>query len=235
MKYFEKFVSIPYTFDQNLVNFFNVKNIFIRVRMLESIINNVDVYYNYMMKESDTVESIAYKYYGDVDKFWLVMFTNKLLDPFYDTPLKYGQFLDYLISKYKLEGDTSDQQALDRVATTLDHYEKIMTTTATASNGYNSTQTTTTYYANTTYSIDGYTTTSTPYHLPELNDPPLVIDSTSTLIGGVNVNTVTTLNAVSIYDTEYANNEKKRNIKLIKKEYAEQVESELRTLLSKAI
>lgn len=219
MRYFENFGLVPYTFDPDRINFFNVKDIFTRVKMLDSIINNIDVYYTYDMKDSDTVEMIAYKYYGDINKFWIILFTNQILDPQFELPLKPEAFNEYLINKYG-----SPTAAYN----TLDHYEKKITVTQSASNGFYLQTNTTTEYSSDTYSMEGLTVP------PSLHSAPIALPSPPDCsIGGVSVHTDIVLYAVSAYDAETESNESRRSIKLIKKDFVNQIESELRDLLSK--
>jgi len=216
MKYFENFYSLPYTFDPNRKNFFNVKNIFTRVKMLDSIINNVSIYYTYQMKDTDSIEGISYKYYGDIQKYWIILFTNQILDPFFDLPLKYEQFREYVATKYG---------SLEAAQQILHHYEKRQVNTATF-NGTIKTSESIANYSNTIYSIDGVTS------LPTVENPVYAPPSPAdTIVDGMTVSTAIELVAVSAYDAENSINEEKRKIKLIKKDYAAQVESELRNLL----
>jgi len=216
MRYFEKFPTLLYTFDKEKLDMLVARDIFTRVRMLDSVINNLSVYYTYQMKDSDTLESIAHKYYGDINKFWIISFTNTLLDPFFDIPLNYTQFLEYLTSKY---GSPETAQTI------IDHYEKRITNTTTSSSQVTTTSTVA-YIANNTYSIDGSTT------LPTIQNPVITAPSPpDSVIGNLTISTEIIIVAVSAYDAEVELNDNKRNIKLIKKEYAAQVESELIKLL----
>lgn len=222
MRYFERFNLIPYTItlEDGTQTVFYVKDIFERVKMLDSVITNINAYYQYSMQEGDTFENIAYRYYGDVNKFWIVAFTNKIIDPFYDVPLRYQQFIDYIDGKY---GSISNSQNI------LDHYEKKITTVLSSANGYYSTSNTVTYYANNTYSIDGSQT------LPTILNPVITLPSPPSVIidNGITLSQTIQLSAVSAYDQEYNTNEKRRNIFIIKKTYASSIEKELVQLLSR--
>ncbi len=217
MKYFENFPLVPYTFDPNRINFFNVKDIFTRVKMLDSIIDNIDVYYTYNMKDSDTVEGIAYKYYGDVNKFWIILFANQILDPQFELPLKYETFREFIVNKYG---------SIANASSTIDHYEKKITNTQTSANGFYSTSSTTLLYTKDTIAIDGVTS------LPNLNIVVTLQSPSDTSIDGINIHTDTILYAVSQYDMEDALNESRREIRLIKKDFAAQIENELKKLLT---
>lgn len=218
MKYFENFDLVPYTFDPDRINFFNVKDIFARVKMLDSIIDNIDVYYNYDMKDSDTVESIAYKYYGDVNKFWIILFANKITDPQFELPLRQEAFNEFIINKY---GSIANASQI------IDHYEKKTTTTQSSANGFYATSVATAYYANNTLSIDNIVS------LPNLNSVVTLQSPMDATIDTINIHTDIILYSVSAYDMEVSNNESKRSLKLIKKEFASQIENELKNLLAR--
>jgi hypothetical protein len=176
---------MPYTFDPAGFSFFNVVNIFQRVNLIAPVMNNVNVYYQYDFKQSDSLETIAHKYYGDVNRFWILMLANNLMDVFYDLPLKDNQFANYLVNKYGLTSDVGNTtQIISRTRSTVDHYEKTMTNTTLAANGASTSNTTTAYYANNVYAIDGITSISTPVALPTILNPIVTISSTSTQIGG---------------------------------------------------
>jgi hypothetical protein len=80
------------------------------------------VFYSYDIQEGDTPEIIAHKYYGDVERFWIVLISNNIFDPQWDWPLSSSVFNDYLNQKY----DPSQIYAVN-------HYEKIITKTGTIS------------------------------------------------------------------------------------------------------
>lgn len=218
MKYFEKFPLTLYTFDPDRKQFFNVRDIFTRVNMLDSVITNSLVYYDYLMKDSDNLEIIAHKYYGDVNKYWIIAFTNKILNPLFELPLKQSQLLEYITVKYG---------SLYVAESTLEHYEKTMTNSTTSSNGALSISTTTSKYPNTVYSIDGVTNLPTIGNSIDVSPPDDTV-----VIGNSTITTQITISAVSAYDTEVNNNEEKRKIKLIKKDFAPVIETELAKLLT---
>ena len=63
MKYFQQFPTIKVT-DYN-GNFVNVTNIMERTEIIPTVLNNALVFYSYNIKDGDTPDIIAQKYYGD--------------------------------------------------------------------------------------------------------------------------------------------------------------------------
>lgn len=224
MKYFEKFPSILYTLDDNRKDFKAVKNIFVKIKLLKEILDNADLFYDYQMKEGDNPWIIAHKLYSDPDRYWMVMFANELIDPYYDPPLQYMSFDNFIADKY---GSIANSMS------TFSHYEK-RTTITTDKNGVIDTQTYTTGLSEKAYDFDtGTIVTNT---LPTVNTPILVISTDSTTIpdaDGIDVVITTTVEHVYVdaYTQENNDNEAKRTIKLIKPEYASRVEEELKNLL----
>jgi hypothetical protein len=114
MKYFETLPKIVVT-DKNK-NSKILTNLMTRASVVQKLLKNPLIFYDYNIQDSDTPELIAHKYYGDINRFWLVLFGNELIDPQWNWPLSTKVFGDYVASKY-----TPSQ------LTEVHHYEKIIT------------------------------------------------------------------------------------------------------------
>lgn len=121
MKYFESLPKI--VINENGSSVVRT-NLMARASIIPSIFSNPMVFYNYDIQDNDTPEIIAYKYYGNVYRYWLVLFANQILNPQWDWPLNSGAFNAYLEEKYP---NTN-------IYTQLDHYEKIVSITDGESN-----------------------------------------------------------------------------------------------------
>ena len=117
MKYFNNFPKVL-DFDGNN-KYIAITNLLTRVSMLPEQINNASLYYEYDVQDTDTPEIVASKYYGSVEDFWVVMFTNQFLDPQWDWPLSSRNLDLYIVEKYGSLSNASSQVAF---------YEKIITT-----------------------------------------------------------------------------------------------------------
>ena len=97
MKYFTNLPTIAYG-----NNF--VRNIFTRVKILNDLKKNASAYYPYILQESSPaglrLENLAFDYYDDPDRVWLLHMTNEIVDPYYDVPLTQQQFDSYIEKKY---------------------------------------------------------------------------------------------------------------------------------------
>jgi hypothetical protein len=98
-------------------------NLLARASIIQNLLIDPLFCYNYDVKDSDTPETIAHKYYDTVDRFWLVMFANQIIDPLWDWPLDTYDFNKYVNAKY---GSTEISE--------IHHYEKIVTKTDISSN-----------------------------------------------------------------------------------------------------
>jgi hypothetical protein len=172
-------------------------NLLTRVSVIPDYLKNPLLYYSYDVQESDTPEIIADKYYGDSYRYWIVLFSNEVLDPQWDWPMIGRVFENYVIDKYV---DPYLSHHYEKIITQYDDYTKITTTN--------------------TLTIDESAYTN------------LVESSNVYTFPSGTVNITITKRAVTYYQYEYELNESKRSIKLLKKEYAPQIEKEFKTLMN---
>jgi hypothetical protein len=178
-------------------------NILTRAKLLEELQNNPMLFYKYDIQDSDTPEIIASKYYGDPNRFWLITYSNQILDPVWDWPLPYQQFLQYIESKYAAEAAEAEEPPLEYTTNTIHAYQKIVNTTD------NTTLQTTEKIV--TIDYESYQSL-----IPSTN--------TYTLPNGETCTIAITKNVQTVYDYEYELNEAKRNIKILNENYAGQME-----------
>ena len=173
------FKNIPYiAYDvAGTGEFRSAIDIFQRTRIKEFFQNGALVYVAYSVKDNETPEVIAHKYYGWIGFHWLVLFANNMFDPYYDWPLSQWNFEQTIIKRYT----TLTTNGMEYAQRNVHHYED--------------------QWGNV---IDYQTYLNTP-------------DSERS--------------AITIHDYELAINEAKRNIKLIDKQYKDQVAQELQTLM----
>ena len=219
MKYFETLPSIITTdYNNNLVL---LKNLLARAILLPQVQNNPLLLYSYAIQDGDTPEIVAHKYYGNVDRYWIVLHGNQSLDPQWDWPLTSQQFQKYIVSKYKQDtanslnisvSSTNESQILSYTLGTVHHYEKTITTRD------NVTQ---------TQAVKTITIDETTY------DSTTITERTATFSDGSTSIQSTTKDIVSIYNHENNLNEAKRNIKLINSSFAGPLELQLKSLMSR--
>lgn len=184
-----------------------------KVALLQSLQDDVTVFYDYTVKDGETPEDIAYKYYGDPGLHWLVILANQIQDPQFDWPLSYDSFVSYMNTKYAYLNTTGSNIAgVNLAMENTQSYQLIVSSTdsITGDTTVN------------TYVIDENTYNITPAEtFQEVNLPD---GSLCTLI--------TTTNELSFYDYEVALNDAKANIRLIDKTYLDQILAEFATLVA---
>jgi hypothetical protein len=221
MQYFEQFPSVLYTFDPANNSFQLVTNIFARVKFLDVILANTLVYYPYSVQDGDTPWSIADKYYDDPQRHWIVLFANKIVDPYFDWPLTTNDLNAQIVQKF---GSLANAQA------TLDHVEK-QTTITSALNGQINVS-----YANVTLnSAFTYNFSSHQVQAQALPTVGQTIPAGTVTFGGPDgsvVTQVSNLVGIDAYAAAITSNEAKRIIKLLDKRYVSVVESQLTSLLA---
>jgi len=217
MKYFNTLPSIL-TKDYS-GNSVVLKNLLVRAKLISQLQNNPLLFYTYSVQDGDTPESIAYKYYGDQYRYWIVLYGNQSLDPQWDWPMSTRQFGKFIVDKYtndtanafNISANTvTSSQVLSYTQGTIHHYEKVISTID------NVTRTESVKIVN----VDGDTANQ-------------VLSSTQTITfsNGTSATQTTSVNTVSIYDYEDDLNESRRNIKLINSSYVTQMESQLKSIM----
>jgi hypothetical protein len=185
-------------------------NLMSRARLIESLQNNPMIFYEYAIQEGDTPEIIAHKYYGDPYKYWIILYSNQILDPVWDWPMNDQQLLDYLDNKYMSDAQAADETPLIYISTTVHHYEKITTTTNLSTD---ESDTKNTVIDETTY--DALTPSNNTYQLSN----------------GEYVKVEITKRVVTILDYERTLNENKRQIKILSDELAFRMEEQFKFVM----
>lgn len=93
-QYFQKFPLTEYNGRPAL-------NIVKRAAFNENVKNFLTAFYTHTIPTGERIETIAYNYYDDVDYDWLIYHANDIIDPYFQTPLSYEDFDNFIISKYK--------------------------------------------------------------------------------------------------------------------------------------
>lgn len=198
-KFFDLFPKVLYDLEGSRSGSYDVAtNIFVRIGVLKSIKENSSVYYPYLIQDGDTPEMIADKYYGHPEFHWVVLMMNDIVDPFYDWPLDYTRFSKYMSAKY---GSIAASQ------TQIVRYEKQIDRRDSSSGVTTVSKMVIDYQ---TY-IDLASTTFNTYNLSN----------------GTTVSETITKNAVTAWTDELDKNERKRAIKLLKKEYIDTIKKNL--------
>lgn len=187
-------------------------NIVTRAKILEKLQDNPMLFYTYSIQDGDTPEIISHKYYKDPFKYWMILYSNQILDPVWQWPMDYNSLVEYCLSKYEDAANQAGQPTYEYITGTIHHFEKIETTIDNISGQ----KTTKTYIV----TEEVYDSLSTP------------TSSTYTLNDG---NTVTyELDKKPVYILEYEEtlNESRREIKILNETYVFRMEEQFKELMS---
>jgi len=105
-RYFSNFPLINY-------NGSSARNILLKSQFFKSVIDNVGAYYIYTVQDGERPDTVAANYYGHSDYTWVVLFSNQIVDPYFEWPLTSLQLNEFITKKY---GDIPSAQS------TIVHY-----------------------------------------------------------------------------------------------------------------
>ena len=211
-KYFNYFPKTFYTSNNNATGIDTVTNLISRFGFEQKLKENALVFYEYNIQESDTPEIIASKYYDNPERHWIVLLFNDIIDPQFDWPLQYNTLINFIDEKYTANGaaNTTPQTGLAwaQSANNVKAYYKVITRTSSTDSLIEKIQLDANTYTNTSIST-----------------------TTFTLQDGSTVTETITKETQTYYEYEIEENEKKRTINLLKKEFVPEVEKEFKRII----
>jgi hypothetical protein len=228
MQFFRSIPKTLYTFDFKNQSPKIITNIFSRLKVKSSVLTNAFAFNKYQIEDGDTPEIVAYKHYGDPKLHWVICLTNDLIDPQFDFPLSTQSLENYIIKKYNLNA-IEDSFSINPPL----HYKLKIESTLSEVNGKTTTTVEETIVTLQQYNhvsnslvnkISNSPTTDTAVFRQNNSDPNSPIVST--------LSVKSTYLPVSIYDYETELNESKRQIKILKPEYAQAMSIELESILN---
>jgi hypothetical protein len=211
-KYFNNFPKEYYTLEDKPNGLDIVTNIISRFSLEQSFKENTSIYEKYNVQDSDTPEIIAAKMYDSSERHWIVLAMNDIVDPQFDWPLDYRTLISFIDDKYTANANVSaGQTGLVWAQQNTQSYYSIETRTTTKNGEYleKKVQVDANTYANVSVSSSNVT----------LND-------------GNQITISTTKENKSYYDYELEENENKRQIKILKPEFAYALEQELKNVFN---
>lgn len=214
-RFFNYFPKTLYTSNTRTAGVDTVTNIIARFGFESTLKNNSAAFYKYNIQESDTPEIIASKYYDNPERHWIVLLFNDIMDPQFDWPLQYQPFVNYVNTKYSAPkyADTANTSVtgLSWAMNTNNVYAYYKVVTRTNSDDISIIERIE-VDANTWANVAATTVNYT-------------LQDNSTITEKVTKETQTH------YQFEEEVNESKRQIKLLKPEFVEQVEKEFKKVI----
>ena len=89
-------------------------NLMIRNKLKEAVEDDITVYYPYVVPEGMRPDVLSYQYYGDTIYTWTIFLANNIVDPYWEWPLSYKDFREYISDKYG---------SVETAQSTIHHYE----------------------------------------------------------------------------------------------------------------
>ena len=228
------FKSFPYTFYSldNATTVQVVTNITNRITLSEETKNNLSLYDEYDIKDGETPELVADKFYSNPELHWLILHYNDILDPRFDWPLDTNNLNRYLTGRY------NDVNAVH-------HYED-------ANGNYtNGNVYLLSSNAFTNFSVNDVLTNNTNigigYITSKISASNVIVTvtsggfktgdrilKTSNIAIGANITSTTVITGTPVtnFTLEDENNEAKRRIKILKASYVDAVVSDFKKKLS---
>jgi hypothetical protein len=217
------FNNFPLTFysssANNATSVDTVTNITTRIGFEASLKENSAAFYPYFIKDSDTPEIIAAKMYNNPERHWIVLLFNDIMDPQYDWPLAYQEFLSYVDEKYSgpsYANNTTSGAGISwaRSESNIHSYYKIVSRTSVRK------------------TPDSRTITE-KIQL-DANTYANVVTSTAsyTLSNGDIINETVEKQTKTYYQYEEDLNDSKREIKILKPEFVSTIMSEFKELVN---
>tara|TARA_B110000444_G_C18657619_1_gene509171 strand:+ start:137 stop:664 length:528 start_codon:yes stop_codon:yes gene_type:complete len=99
MSYFSMFPNISYDAKGNGVNGI-YKDIFSRVKIRSDVKGDIYSFDYYDVRDGETPEMIAHKYYDDPLLHWTILIANDIVDYYSDWPMSVQRFEQYIKDKY---------------------------------------------------------------------------------------------------------------------------------------
>ena len=75
-------------------------NLMIRNKLRDAVEDDVTNFYPYIVPEGMRPDVLSYQYYGDTIYTWTIFLVNNIVDPYWEWPLNYKDFREYIIDKY---------------------------------------------------------------------------------------------------------------------------------------
>jgi hypothetical protein len=208
--YFYNFPTTYYINTDDNTDLDVVTDITKRIGFEQEFKKNSAAYFKIVVTDDDTPEILAHKFYDDVEKHWIILMMNDIVDPQFDWPMKEPDLYKFIESKYA-NNASPEQTGTDWAQSNTQSYFKIETKTIVQTN-----QITTekialdaNTYANVTISSVSYT----------LND-------------GYQLNIDVTKETQSYFDYEVEANDAKRNIILLRPEFVGIAINELKNIFT---
>ena len=246
-KYFNFFPRVYYTLDDKPTSLKTITNLTTRFAFEEALKNNLAAFYKYDVKDGETPETIAYKFYDSSERHWIVLLFNDVIDPQYDWVLGYEDFNEFVDKKYSAPeyADTANTSVpglfwAQNVDNVKKYYKIITKFTSNGDSLVEKFEIDENTYNNTLETTIDYTINRETNQLEIIDatggqTATLTLDSETISNLDICVQQTIQKQRQTYYEYEQELNESKRSIRLLKPEFVPAVESEFKNKVLDAI
>jgi hypothetical protein len=207
-KYFNFFPLTEYRFSEKESNVIATK-ITSRFSFDEKLKENSIAYYEYIVKDGETPEMLAHRFYGSSEKHWIILLMNDIVNPLFDWVLDERTFNEYVKNKYSAEGLLENKNGLEWARTNTHSYYKVISQKIQTK------------------------TIVTELQIDEATYNALTNDTNSiTLPDGNTITETTTKKVKSYFEYERDINESRRNIKVLKLQFLDIAQSQFESIFN---
>ena len=189
-----KYDTKPINYPFSEADFVITKNFFRRYTISEDSFGYTTFYNQYSVQDGTSIESISNSYYGSPFYDWVIILTNNYINPLFSFPLD-----NYTLNKYIEDTYGLDDQGISNAYSKIHHYETIETKSGRKVDGID------------VLALKGGLIVDKNFY-----------DSNFTYSNGTANITVpgnTVSKPITSYEYEVAENEKKREIYILKQDY----------------
>ena len=204
--YFYNFPTTYYINTDDNTDLDVVTDITKRIGFEQEFKKNSAAYFKISVTDDDTPEILAHKFYDDVEKHWIILMMNDIVDAQFDWPMKEQDLYKFIESKY-VDNASAGQTGTAWAQSNTQSYFKIETKTIVQTG-----QITTEKIALDANTYANVIVTSVSYNL---ND-------------GYQLNVDVTKETQSYFDYEIETNDAKRNIIILRPEFVPAAINELK-------
>ena len=208
--YFNNYPTTVYSLSDTNSDLDFVTDVTKRIAFEQEFKKNSAAYVKYFVDDGDTPEIVAYKFYGDPEKHWIVLMMNDIVDPEFDWPLKESNVVKLIDSKYSANA-SAGQTGLDWAKNNVQAYYKVETKTVVSTGQY---------------SVDKIQVDANTYA------NIVVSNVTYTLEEGTQLSVVVSKESKNYYEYEIDTNQSKRNIILLREQFVPLAIRDLKTVFN---
>lgn len=213
-RYFNYFPKTLYNLDDDTNTLNSVTNIIARFAFEEKLKENSAAFYKYALRDGDTPEIVARKYYDNSERHWIVLLFNNIIDPQWEWPLDDKTFNEFVDKKY------SAPEYADTANTGIPGF-----TWARNTNNEKKYFKTVTTITNVLETVEKFEVDNDTYDTIDVSTNNYVLADNTT------VTIIIEKEKQTYYDYEQELNESRREIKLLKPEFVPLVEKEFKKII----